>query len=709
MEADISARGIVRPTKDGKGAITISLGTQSTTIPLAVPRAAWRGVKFKPDYVRDVTPIIAKAGCTAGTCHGAKEGKNGFKLSLRGYDPMYDVTAFTEELWSRRANVASPAHSLMLLKSSGAVPHEGGQVTVPGELYYETIKAWIASGAKINENTARVQNIELFPKNPVVQALGSRQQFRVLATYADGVQRDVTAEAFVDSGNTEVAEADKQALITTLRRGEAPVLARFEGGYTATTMTVMGDRTGFAWVEPPKFNKIDELVAAKWQRMKILPSGLCSDTDFVRRLYFDLTGLPPHAEDVRAFTADTRDTKIKRDELIEKLIGSDAFVEYWTNKWCDMLQVNSKFLGVEGAQLFRTWIRKQVMANTPYDKFVHEVLTASGSNKANPPASYFKILRTPEETMENTTQLFLATRFNCNKCHDHPFEHWNQDQYYQTAAFFAQTCNLAGDPASAGKTIGGTAVEGAKPLFEIINDKGTGEVTHLRTNKVTEPVFPFPAKFEKKAGETRREELADWMVSPDNQYFAMSYANRIWGYLTGTGVIEPLDDIRAGNPPTNPELLNWLTQEFIKSGFDVRHIMRTVCQSRTYQLGVAANKWNADDKVNYSHAKARRLPAESLYDAIYSVTGSTSKIPGVKPGTRAAELADAQVKLPDGFLGNFGRPARESTCECERSNTVQLGPVMALVSGPTVGDAISDPNNAIAKLDQTSRKERTTS
>lgn len=694
MEADISARGLVRPTKDGKGAITVSLGTQTATVPLEV---TGMGATFKPDYIRDVTPIIAKAGCTAGTCHGAKEGKNGFKLSLRGYDPQYDVTAFSEELWSRRANVASPTHSLMLLKSSGAVPHEGGQVTVPGELYYETIKAWIASGAKLNENTPRVQGIEIFPKNPVVQAIGGRQQFRVVATYTDGLKRDVTAEAFIDSGNTEVAEADKQALITTVRRGEAPVLARYEGGYTATTMTVMGDRTGFAWVEPPKYNKVDDFVSAKWQRMKILPSGLCSDTDFIRRLYFDLTGMPPTAQDVRAFTADTRDSKVKRDEMIEKLIGSDAFVEFWTNKWCDMLQVNSKFLGTQGAQLFRDWIRKQVTANTPYDQFVRAVLTASGSNKENPPASYFKILRTPEETMENTTHLFLATRFNCNKCHDHPFEHWNQDQYYQTASFFAKV-NLAGDPSSAGQTIGGTAVEGAKPLFEIVSDKGNGEVTHLRTGKVTQPKFPFEAKFQAKPNETRREQLADWMTSPDNQYFAMSYTNRIWGYLTGTGIIEPLDDIRAGNPPSNPELLNWLTQEFIKSNFDVRHIMRLVCQSRTYQIGVATNKWNADDKINYSHAKARRLPAEALYDAIYSVTGSTSRIPGVKPGTRAAELADAQVKLPDGFLGNFGRPARESACECERSNDVQLGPVMALVSGPTVGDAISDPNNAIAKL-----------
>ncbi|MFZ4766730.1 MAG: DUF1549 domain-containing protein, partial [Roseimicrobium sp.] len=413
IAANVSPRGMVRPTADGRGALVVKLGAQTVEVPLEVTGTR---VAFKPDYVHDVMPILAKAGCNMGTCHGAKDGKNGFKLSLRGYDPIYDVTAFAEELWSRRANVAAPSHSLMLLKASGSVPHEGGQVTVPGELYYETIKAWIADGAKLNEASPRVQRIEVFPKNPVVESIGSRQQMRVLATYADGVTIDVTAEAFIDSGNTEVAETDKHGLVTTLRRGEAPMLARFEGAYAATTVTVMGDRTGFAWVEPPKFNKIDEFVAAKWQRMKILPSDLCSDTDFIRRVYLDLTGLPPSAEDVRAFMADGTETRQKREALVDKLLASPAFVDQWSNKWADMLQVNSKFLGDEGAKAFREWIRQQIAANTPYDKFAYSILTASGSNKDNPAASYYKILRTPEETMENTTHLFLATRFNCNKC-----------------------------------------------------------------------------------------------------------------------------------------------------------------------------------------------------------------------------------------------------------------------------------------------------
>jgi len=692
--AIMDKRGLVRPNKDGKAQVEIAFQGKSATVPVEV---GGMNAVFHPDYVRDVMPILSKLGCNQGTCHGSKDGKNGFKLSLRGYDPIYDVLAFTDELSSRRANVASPEHSLLLLKASGAVPHEGGQLSVPGELYYETLKAWIRNGAKLDMKTPRVTRIEVFPKNPVIQKIGSRQQMRILATYADGYTRDVTAEAFIESGNTEVVEADKKGLCTTVRRGEAPVLARFEGAYAATTITVMGDRTGFAWKEPAKFNKIDDLVAQKWQRMKIEPSGMCTDADFIRRLHLDLTGLPPSSEEVRAFMADTREQRVKRNELIDKLIGNDAFVDHWANKWADMLQVNSKFLGVEGATTLRTWIRDQVKTNTPYDRFAYRIMTATGSNKENPASSYFKVLRDPVEIMENTTHLWLATRFNCNKCHDHPFERWTQDQYYQTAAFFAQT-ELKADPKAAGQTIGGTAVEGAKPLYEIVADKKDGDVLHDRTKQVTPPVFPYDTQLASLTSTSRRENFAAWLTSADNDYFAMSYANRIWGYLTGTGVIEPLDDIRAGNPASNPELLQHLTNEFVQSGFNVRHLMRIICQSRTYQLSLDTNKWNEDDTINYSHAKARRLPAEVLFDAVHAVTGSAPNIPGVPAGTRAAQLADAQIKLPDGFLGNFGRPVRESVCECERSNDVNLGPVMALMSGPTVGDAISSPTNAIAKL-----------
>jgi hypothetical protein len=692
--ASINERGLLRPIKDGQGQAKIAFMGKSATVPVSITGMS---LALKPDYVRDIMPIASKLGCNMGTCHGAKDGKAGFKLSLRGYDPIYDVLAFTDELASRRANVASPEHSLMLLKASGSVPHEGGQLTVPGELYYETLKAWISQGAKLNMKTPRVTSIEISPKNPVLERIGHRQQIRVVAHYADGYVRDVTAEAFVDSGNMDVIEADKTGLMTSLRRGEAAILARFEGAYAATTITVMGDRTGFAWKEPEKWSKIDELVTRKWERMKIEPSEVCSDEDFLRRIHLDLTGLPPKPEEVRAFVADKRPMQTKRNEVIDKLIGNPDFIDHWSNKWADMLQVNSKFLGSEGVTTLRAWIKQQVTDNTPYDRMAYRIITATGSTKDNPAASYYKTVRTPEELVENTTHLFLATRFNCNKCHDHPFEKWTWDQYYQTAAYFAQV-DLKTDPASAGKTIGGTAVEGAKPLYEIVSDKKEGEMNHLRTNAPVAPQVPFDASLVSKTATSRREQFATWMTSPENDYFAMSYANRIWGYLTGTGVIEPLDDIRAGNPASNPELLQYITHEFIQSGFNVRHLMKIITQSRTYQLSLNTNKWNEDDKINYSHSKARRLPAEVLFDSVFAVTGSMPNIPGVPKGTRAAQLIDGQTQLPDGFLTNFGKPARESVCECERSNDVNLGPVMALMSGPTVGDAISDPQNAIAKL-----------
>jgi hypothetical protein len=692
---EVSATGRVSPLANGKTSLTVSVSGRSVKVPFEVRN-------FIPnesvDFIHDVNPVIARLGCSAGACHGAKDGKSGFKLSLRGYDPIFDVRSLVDDLAGRRVNFASPDDSLMLLKATGAVPHEGGQRTKFDDKYYRILRAWIADGAKLKLDTPRVASLELSPKNPVVQSIGSKQQMRIIAIYADGKQRDVTAEAFVESGNTDVVAAENGGLITTLRRGEAPVLARYEGNYAATTVTVMGDRSGFAWREPEQWNKVDEFVAGKWRRMKILPSELCSDEDFLRRVSLDLVGLPPTAAEVREFLADTRETRVKRDALIERLIGAPDYVDHWANKWADLLQVNRKFLGEEGAKLFREWIRNEVASNTPYDQFAKKILTASGSNRENPAASYFKVLRTPTETMENTSHLFLATRFNCNKCHDHPFERWTQDQYYQLSAFFARV-DLKKDPESGNKTIAGTAVEGAKPIYEIAYDKAEGEVKHDRTGQITAPEFPFPAKFELKGEKpTRREQLAEWMTSPDNRYFALSYVNRMWGYLMGVGLIDPLDDIRAGNPPSNPELLKWLTQEFVQSGFDVRHIQRLICKSRTYQLSVATHRWNADDKINYSHAMARRLPAEVLFDAVLKVTGSVPNFPGVKAGTRAAQLPDSAIDVPSGFLGSLGRPARESACECERSSDIGLGSVMALLSGPAVSGAINDPKNELAKL-----------
>ncbi|MCC6235538.1 MAG: DUF1549 domain-containing protein, partial [Verrucomicrobiales bacterium] len=684
----------------GSAAVEIQLGQHHLTLPLDVQLDATR---FDADFIRDVSPVIARLGCTAGTCHGAREGKAGFKMSLRGYDPLYDVRAMTDDLASRRVNAASPDESLILLKATGAAPHEGGQRTPFGSDSYAILRQWVADGAPLNLASPRVQRIEMLPIDPVVLDVGSRQQMRVIATYTDGRRSDVTADAFLESGNGDVATAEPGGLLTSLRRGEAPILARFEGAYAATTLTVMGDRSGFTWADPPANNRIDELVAAKWKRMKILPSDLCSDAEFVRRVSLDLTGLPPSAAEVREFLTNPRDRRSKRDALVERLLNSPDFVDHWANKWADLLQVNRKFLGEEGATALRQWIRSEIAANTPYDQFVRRILTATGSNRENPAAAYWKILREPAEAMETTTHLFLATRFNCNKCHDHPFERWTQDQYYELSQFFAQV-DRTRDEASGNRTVGGSAVEGSKPLFESISDRTEGGVKHDRTGKIVPPAFPYsvshPASSNTPTNAPRRQILADWMTAPDNRYFASSYVNRLWGYLLGVGLIEPLDDIRAGNPPTNPELLEHLSREFVESGFNTRHILRQICQSRVYQLTLATHRWNEDDQVNFSHALPRRLPAEVLLDSVYRVTGTTPEFPGATAGTRAAQLVDSAVDVPSGFLANLGRPARESACECERSNDIKLSSVMSLLGGPAVADAIRDPQNALAQLVQ---------
>ncbi len=700
----LGVAGLVRPLTDGEGMLRISYTPAATDGKPAAPVAATLPVRVAGtatlpdiDFVRDVNPVLSRMGCNQGTCHGAAKGKNGFKLSLRGYDPLFDVRAFTDDHGSRRVNLASPDDSLMLLKASATVPHTGGLLAGPSDPHYQVIRRWIEQGARLDIDKPRVTSIDVFPTAALIDQPGSRQQFRVVAAYADGSRRDVTRQAFLESGNNEVATVDATGLATAIRRGEAPILVRYEGSYAAVTLTVMGDRQGFTWRDPETWGPIDELVAHKWKAMKVEPAPLATDIDFLRRVTLDLTGLPPGVDVVRRFAADRRDSRIKRAELVAELIGSDAFVEHWTNKWADLLQVNPKFLGKEGADGLRLWIRDQVATNTPYDAFARAILTASGSNRENPAAAYFKTLRDPLLTMENTTHLFLGIRFNCNKCHDHPFERWTQDQYYETAASFANV-SFSKDAESKDRTIGGTAVEGAKPLWEVVGDAGRDEVIHERTGKPVAPRFPYDCRHEAPANATRRQAFAAWLTAPENRYFARSYVNRLWGYLFGTGIIDPIDDIRAGNPPSNPRLLEYLTETFIASGFDTRKILTEICTSRTYGLSITSTRWNEDDRTNYSHALPRRLPAETLFDALHVVVGSPTRFPGYPEGTRAAALPDVSSALGGGFLQTFGRPVRESACECERATGMALGPVMALVSGPAVGNVLADSKSELARL-----------
>ena len=676
----ISDRGQVRAAQDGEGTLTIRVGDATAEVPI---RVGGQEAPYEVSFVQDVMPAMAKMGCNAGTCHGAQAGKNGFKLSLRGYDPEFDYAALTDELAGRRFNRAAPERSLMLLKPAGGVPHVGGVRTRPGEPYYEILRRWIASGVTLDLERPRVESITLAPENPVVSLPGDAQQFAVVATFSDGTTRDVTAESFLETSLAEVVEVDDAGLATAVRRGEAAVLARYEGAYASTRVIVMGDRTGFTWRQPPTYHYVDELVYGKLEQMMIEPGELCTDAAFLRRVYLDLTGLPPTPDDVRAFLADSRPTREKREEMIDRLVGSDVYVEHWTNKWSDLLQVNRKFLTEKGAWALRNWIRDAIARNMPYDEFAHTVLTASGSTYDNPPAAYMRVLREPAVAMENSTQLFLGVRFSCNKCHDHPFERWTQNQYYDLAAYFAQV----------GRKQGTTVGE------EVIFDtRGQGEVKHERTGAVVAPAFPYEHDDVAAEDASRRAQFAHWATSPENQYFAKSFVNRMWAYLLGVGLIDPIDDIRAGNPPSNPELLERLTAEFVENGFDIQALVRRICSSRTYQHTVATTAWNEDDSTNYSHALARRLPAEVLYDCVHRVTGADPKIPGLPTGSRAAELVDSSVKLPGGFLDLFGKPPRESSCECERVGGVMLSQALTMVNGPTIAEAIAASGNAVGRL-----------
>ncbi len=683
----IDPAGSFHGKADGQFTVKVAAAGLTADLPVTVKDAA----KVAPvSFVRDVMPVLAKVGCNAGTCHGSAKGKRGFKLSLRGYDPDYDYTQLVDDLAGRRFNRSAPDQSLMLLKPSTGVPHEGGHVLEPDSAAYALMRDWIAQGVRSDVGqTARVAALEVYPKVIDLAREGHRQQVLVLARYPDGTTRDVTLDASFSSSVPDVATISTTGLVTAAMRGEASVLVRYEGAFGVDNITVMGDRTGFAWKPMPENNYIDALVNQKLLKVKILPSETCTDAEFLRRASFDLTGLPPASEKVRAFLADNSDNVAKRDRAIDELIASPEFVSHWTHKFADLLQVNRKFLGDKGTWTFLRWIETALATNMPYDRLVREVITARGSSFENPAVNYFRANKEPKVALENATQLFLGIRFSCNACHDHPFERWTQNQYYGMAAYWGRV---------------GTK-PGAKEGEQIVFDKAEGEVLHPKDGRVMPPTFPYeypragaPAPAPAPAtSAARREQLADWLTAPANPYFARSISNRVWSYFLGRGIIDPVDDIRSGNPPSNPELLDALEKDFVAHKFDLRHLIRTIARSRTYQASFIVNDFNKDDRVNFSHANPRRLTAEQLLDAIDVAAGRRPQFAGVPIGFRADQLPDSQVG-GGGFLDLFGRPVRETPCECERSSEVSLSQALNLVNGPTIAEALIDPNGRISTL-----------
>jgi len=699
---EVTAGGKVSGLKNGAGKLVFSLGGQKAEMSVKVSAVGEAEVARKVSYVQDVMPILSRLGCNSGVCHGSKDGKNGFKLSLRGYDPLFDHIGLTDDLEGRRFNRAAPDKSLFLMKITGASPHVGGVRTTADSDYYSILKSWVGAGVAMDLDSPRVASIEVYPKEVTLGLPGMQQQMAALATFSDGTVRDVTHESFLSSSDTEIATVDDAGIVTAVRRGELAVLVRYEGRYAAAPTFVMGDRSGYAWKDVPEFNYIDTLVYEKLRKIKSLPSELATDAEFMRRVYLDLTGTIPDVKTIRTFLVDRREPKVKREELVNRLLGTPEFVDFWTNKWADLLQVNKKWLGGQGAQSLHSWIRGAVASNMPYNQFVASFLNSEGSTIKNPPTSYYKVLRSPDAVMENTTQLFLGIRFSCNKCHDHPFERWTQRNYWELSAYFAQVGRKNAPGAKNLPNAGFTATGGTE---EMIFDKKDGEVKYPNGVQAA-PGFPYEHDGAKGEAKTRRALVSNWITSKKNPYFARSFVNRLWSYFFGIGIIDPVDDIRASNPPSNPELLSRLTSEFIASGFDARKLMQLITTSRTYQHSVEATKWNEDDRVNFSHSLARRLPAETLFDAIHKASGSLARLPGQRPGSRAVELPGPEVKLGDNFLDLFGRPPRESACECERGSGMSLGQALNLVNGPTFAGAISDPANALISLATNEKDDR---
>ena len=678
----------------GESIVTVAAGGLAAKLVVKVA-----GIDEHPvGFVREIQPVLGKTGCNQGTCHGSAKGKNGFKLSLRGYDPDFDYQALVNDLSGRRFNRAAVDESLMLQKPLAEVPHEGRQAIKPGSRYHALLKRWIAEGARFEDVAkARATNITILPATVEIDLPGRQQQFIVLAAYPDGTTRDVTREAVLSSNNEEVALV-KDGTLTALRRGEMAVLVRYEGLYSAREVVVMGDRSGYQFAAMPEHNFVDQHVNVKLQRMKINPSDLCTDAEFVRRVHLDLTGQPPTSEKVRAFLADATGSRKKREALVEELIGSPTYAEFWANKFADLLQCNSENLGKKGVWVFRTWIQEQFAKNRPYDQFARDLLLAKGSTFENPAGNYLRALRDPGKMTEDVSQTFLGVRFNCNKCHDHPFERWTQNQYYEFGAFFAQVAFKRGT-LGRDTLIRGTETYASEQISEeiVYQNYDGGEVKHPKNDKPVPPHVPYGHAREIASGEDRRAAFVEWLTSPGNPYFARSTVNRFWSYFFGRGIIDPVDDIRAGNPPSNPALLEALTTGFVKSGHDVRWLLRTLCQSRAYQLSIVPNRWNEDDTMNFSHALPRRLSAEQMLDAVSVATGHRAQFKDLPAGLRAVSVPDGMVGGND-FLTLFGRPKRQSACECERSSNVTLSHALNLINGPTLGDCVTSPDNRFAKL-----------
>jgi hypothetical protein len=657
------------PVADGGTALTVRFGGQEVTVPVKVAQAA---VTPPLSFRLDVMPVFMRAGCNTGSCHGAARGKDGFRLSLFGFDPDGDHHRLTREMIGRRINLAVPAESTLIEKGLGAVPHTGGTRFNKDDEYYRLLHDWIAAGAANDDvsKLPKVVGVELYPKAAVLDGTGETQQMTVRAKYSGGTDRDVTSLAVFLTNNDTSAKVSPDGLITAGERGEAFVMARFETFTVGSQLLVLPKGLQFSYPEEQDVNYIDTLVANKLKRLRISPSGLCSDEEFVRRVFIDIVGLVPTVGEYQAFMSSSESDK--RAKLIDSLLERKEFAEIWVSKWAELLQVRQipNQISQKGMFLYYNWLVELLQKNTPMDQFVQELLGASGGTFSNPATNFYQTTNDRLLLTENVAQVFMGMRIQCAQCHNHPFDRWTMDDYYSFSAFFAQIGRKQGEDYRE----------------TIVFNAGGGEANHPVGGRVMKPKFLGGIEPEINAGEDRRAAVAKWIGSKDNPFFAKSFVNRVWAHYFGIGIVEQVDDFRVSNPPSNPELLDTIAQRFTESKYDLKQLVREICNSNTYQRSTQRNDSNALDEKNFAHANLRRIKAENLLDIISEATNTKDKFAGLPMGARAVQIADGATSTY--FLTTFGRATRETVCSCEVKMEPTLSQALHLLNGDTVNGKI---------------------
>jgi hypothetical protein len=651
-----------------------------------------------PSFRNEVMAVLSRGGCNAGACHGNQNGKNGFKLSLRGEDPAFDFGVLTRDTLGRRTDASRPKESLLLKKPTAAVAHEGGKRFAVGSLEYGILHRWIAAGLPPDAADApTVERIDVTPNEKVLIEPNDEVALHVTATLSDGSTRDVTALSVFDASNL-VARVGRDGVVHRQTDGEASVLVRYLNRQATAQLAFVPARPDFVWSDPPASNYIDKLVFAKLRTLRMNPSALCTDEVFLRRAYLDAVGAPPTPDETRRFLGDDRPDK--RARLIDELLARPEFADFWAMKWCDLLRVEEKVLDRKGVRVFHDWVRTKIAEGAPLNEFARELIAARGSTYVNPPANFYRALRDPKVRAEAVAQVFLGVRLQCAKCHNHPFERWTQADYHSLSAFFARVDYRIVENNRKDKF--------DKHEFDgeqIVYEARTGEATHPRTGETLPPRFLGADAPEFGPDADRLQALADWVAAPDNPFFARAQANRVWFHLMGRGVVEPDDDFRASNPPVNGPLLDGLAKDFADGGFELRKLVRTIMNSRTYQLSAVPNDTNRDDESNFSHALMRSLQAEQLLEAAARATGTTPHFGDAPPGTRVTQLPGVKAggdrkttSDAEKFLASFGKPERLQSCECERSDDVTLNQAFQLITGPMLNKMLAEPDNRIGRL-----------